>query len=375
MADLPTRTELFNIGADDLIARASARPGNRQASAEEIFTPGSDLNLLIAASSAMAEEIVRQLGRSAQDLTLDGAQDEGGALERFVADRFGTSVVRKQPAPALVTLQFSRTSIAAGAQIYESGSRVSTAGGIQFELTTSASFPSTSFGPITALARAVDAGISGNVSANTITQFVTAPTDTTISVTNPSFASGGDDLETAPRFRERARLFPTSREKGTLTAIEFGALTVDGVRQATAEDQVGPDGPTARVNLFIADANGQASSQLIALVQTALLEFRAGGIGVDIFGAIPTFVTIQLSLGFEANIDTTAAFDQVRQVIVSRVNELDPQETLYRSLISDAARSINGVIVRSDSIVAPVGDLVPAAGQILRTRADLVTAV
>ena len=94
---------------------------------------------------------------------------------------------------------------------------------------------------------------------------------------------------------------------------------------------------------------------------------------VDLFGATPTLVSVVLRLQYQSNVDTLAAFEQVQATIVGRINGLQPNEVLDRSLLFSAARETPGVIVRDDAIVAPTGDVVPSNGQILRTRNDLVT--
>ena len=371
MPDLPTRATLFAIGRDELLRRAENRPTGRRITPEEIDTPGSDINLLMAGSSVMGEEVVRQSAQCITDLTLDGA--EGPALDRWVADRYSTAVVRKTATPALVQLTLTRTSGGA-AGTYEAGSTLVTPGGTRFITDGPAAFPVGSNGPITVNARAVDAGLGGNVAAGTITRFVTAPFDLTMSVTNSTFASGGADTESDAALRSRARLFFLQARRGTLGAIEFGALTVPGVVQATAEEGVDGAGRlTGVIRLFIADANGQANLLLVERVRIALLEFRAGGIQVDTSGATPVFEEIQFALAFQANVDTSAAFEQVRALTVARVNQLAPNEVLDRSLLFEVARSVAGVIVRDSAVPVPAGDIVPAQGQIIRTRPDLVT--
>ncbi len=58
---------------------------------------------------------------------------------------------------------------------------------------------------------------------------------------------------------------------------------------------------------------------------------------------------------------------------VATVNSGPPGATLPVSLLFEIARSVRGVIVLDDAIVAPVGDLVPAPGEIIKTTLDLVT--
>jgi len=373
MPDLPNRVQLFNVFADELLVRAEGRQNGRRITAQEVFTEGSDINLLGAGASAMAEEVVRQLGRGLQALTLDGAQ--GPELDRWCSDRYSGEVVRKTAAPALVKLQLARPNFTAGAGSYPAGSRVQTQGGIQFVTLTTGSFGATSLGPVTVEARAVNAGSSGNVPAGAIASFVTQPFDASMTVTNPSFASGGDETELDASLRARARLFFVAARRGTLGAVEFGALTVPGVRQATAEEEVDGGGwLTGRVYLYIADANGQANASLVAAVTAAVRAYRGAGLPVSTIGASPVFLPIVLQLSYSANVDSSVAFERVRTVVLGQVNQTRPNLTLYRSLISSAARSVPGVIVGDGAVVAPAGDVVPSTGQVIRTRLDLITA-
>jgi hypothetical protein len=372
VADIPNRPELFEVFAETLITRGESRPVGQRLTPEQIRTPGSDINLIGGSVSVMGEEVGRALARSVSDLTLDGASGE--ALDRYVADRYSPYIARKSAAPARVGLQFTRTSTGAGAVTQSTGTVLRTPGGVRFESLADAALGVGSLGPSTVAGRAVEAGIDGNVAENTITAFVTARADPTMLVTNPERAAGGDFTESDESLRERARAFYGQARRGILGAIEFGALTVPGVRQALAEEQLNSIGvPNGFVFLYIADANGQSNTLLNQEVELALLEYRAGGIIVDVFGATPTYQAIQYLLSYRSGTDTAAAFDAVRAATVARVNSLAPGATLERSLLFEVARSVDGVIVGDDAIVLPAGDVVPTAGQIIRTRTDLVT--
>jgi len=372
MPDLPTRAQIFEVGASDLLVRAETRPVGRRMTPEQVYTPGSDVNLILGATSAMAEEVMRQLGRGLSNLTLDGS--ERSDLDRYVADRYSPMLARKTAAPALVPLTFTRTSTGAGAVTFVTGSVVQTAGGVRFETQADAAFTASSLGPVTVNGRAVNAGTSGNVAPGTITQFVTAKPDSTMLVTNSEAGAGGDDTESDAAFRARARAFYVNARRGVLGAIENGALTVPGVRQASAEEVLSqPLGiPSGIVILYIADANGQSNTLLNQAVELALEDYRCGGIWVVVYGGTPVYQGIELDLSYNAGIDTSAAWENVRAAVIAKVNNLAPGQTLELALISSAAKSITGVIVEDDAIVVPTGDVVPTEGQVIRTRTDLV---
>lgn len=374
MSDLPTRADLFNIGAADVLDRSAARVPERRISAGEVFTEGSDINIAVGSASGMGEEVVRQVALRLKALFLDGA--EGEDLDRLVADRFSPTVVRKEATPALATVEFTRSTGALPAGAIGAGTRVRTTDGVEFRTRLTVAFAALQLGPVSVVVEATLAGTGSTAAENTITEFVDQPFDQAVQVTNPEVAAGGDDRETDERLRERARDFYVQARRGTIGAIQFGATTVAGVRQATAVEEIDPNSLelTGRVELFIADAQGQANSALGAAVSAALLEFRGAGIIVPVISSVPLFVPIVYRLRFDAGTSSTEAFGSIQQGTLAAVNALRPRVTLEVSLLFTTARSVPGVIVLEDAIVAPVGDLVPTSNQVIRTRIDLVTA-
>ncbi len=374
VAALPTREDYFQRGAQEIFARSAGRSKASRISPEAVFTEGTDINIINAACSAMADEATRHLALRMATLFLDSA--EGEDLDRLVADRFSPTVVRKQPAPAVVPLSFSRPippSTGAPATL-PIGTKVRTAQGTEFELTQPAAFALNSTGPVTVTGQASLAGTGGNVEAGTIVQFTQTPVDPAIVVTNAQPASGGTNQESDQSLRERARDFFRTARRGTLAAIEFGALTVDGVESATAEEVLDPSTglPTGDVQVYIADPQGQSNSVLAAAVVNALREFRAAGIIVTVVTTVPRFEPVSYQLAFRSGTDTLAAAAQLKAVTVAATNLLAPQEPLLRSMLFALARSIPGAIVADTSVVLPAGDIVPGQGEVLKTRVDLV---
>jgi hypothetical protein len=370
MADLPTRADLFETGADELFARSDARPPGTRVSPEEVFTGGSDVNMIIAASAAMGEEVVARTAARLSALLLRSAENED--LDRLVSDRYSPTLARLEASAALVDLVFTSSS-GASAKAFAVDTRIRTPQAVEYRTLVAGSILAGG-GTVTIRSQAIQTGPGGNVQPGTITQLVTQ--DPQVTVTNPVRAAGGDDIEPDSRLRERARDFFTAARRGTLAAIEFGARTVPGVRLATAVEEVDVFGdPTGRVQLFISDASGAGNAALAEQVRNALLEFRAAGIVVDVFGSVPRFEAIVLRLRFETGVDSTLAFSDVRSRLLATVNALRPQKTLERALIFSAAEAVEGVIVLTDAVQVPVGDIVPATGEVIRTRLGLITAV
>ncbi len=373
MPDYPSRAELFQVGADAVLLRAEARPPGRRITPDELYTEGSDVNLLMNGAAAMAHEVLYQGQRRVKALLLDGA--DGPDLDRLVADHFSPTIVRKQASPAVVPLTFTRPAGPLLGVTLVVGTRFKTENGLEFELTTAGSFPIGSNGPISALARATVTGTATNVAPNTITLPSAALPDPEILVTNLVVASGGDDVETDPRLRARARSYFRIVRRGTVPAIQFGCLTVAGVRSATVIEHTDIYGyPNGLVDAYIADASGNGNIVLATAVIAALYEWRGAGVMVTVIGATPVYQTIVLNLRYQAGIDTAVAFDRARLSVVAAVNQLGPQQTLERSMLFEALRRVPGVIVLDDAITTPAGDVVPATGQIIKTTLDRVSA-
>lgn len=373
VAALPTREDLFQVGAREVFSRGQNRPPNARVSPQAVFTPGTDINIILAACSAMGDESLRHLALRIAALYLDSA--EGEDLDRLVADRFSPEIVRKQSAQAVVPLSFSRPiPPSAGAIVtLDVGTVIRTSGGVEFELSQAVAFPLNSSGPFVGTAKAVLSGSGGNVEAGELAQFAQSPVDPTLIVTNLEPASGGSDIETDQSLRERARAFFTTARRATLSAIEAGALTVDGVVAATAEEVLGTDGlPNGMVRLFISDDLGRSNSVLAAAVAVALREFRAGGIIVPVLTTQPRFEDINYQIAFRSGTDTRAAIQQLKSLTVAAVNVLFPQEPLQRSLLFALARSIPGAIVPDNAVSLPAGDIVPDDAEVIKTSLSRV---
>ncbi len=372
----PTRAELFNVFANDLLVRAESHPVGSRISPEQVWTPGSDINLIGAGAAAMGEEVSRGASRETTNLTLDGAaaDPDPTVLDRLVADRYSPYIARKSASPALVTLALDRPTAAAGAIPILTGAICQTTSGVRFKTLADVAFGGADLGPFSVSAEAVEAGTEGNVDERTITSFLSPPADNSILVTNPDVAAGGDSTESQDSLLDRARSFYGAARRGILEAIEFGARTVPGIRQATAIEVLNSLGlQTGIVSLYVADANGQSNLVLNALVDLALLDYRGGGVVPDLYGAVPVFQSIVLNLSYQTGTDSLAAFNLVRQAVVARVNVLAPGEDLKVSYITKACQTVTGVIVSDDSVTIPAGDVVPVGSQIIKTRKDLVT--
>lgn len=368
MADLPTRQELFAVGRRSIVLAADRRRINPAT----VDVAGSDLNLLIGATSLMTEEVVAKLSKCLKGLFIETAV--GPQLDRLAFDRFG--LTRKAASPASVTLTFTRPTPGASTPgTYPAGSRVKTPDGTLFALNTD--LVVAGFDTVLQIeATATEAGIDTNVAAATLTLFSDPIFDDTFAVTNVLGGAGGAEDESDVEFRGRIRDFFPSVRRGTLGALEFGARTVDGVAAATAVEILDESAvPAGFVRLTVADLNGGFSETMLQNVRDALLEFRALGVPVFIQGGSVFNQSVTWDISVQTGFDSTQVQDDVRAVTVASTQFLNPGEPLYRSSLIAAARTVPGAIVGANALVTPADDIVPAETELVRVVGEDVSFV
>lgn len=365
--DLPTRLDLFGLGRDYVLQRAT------KLDPSVVDYEGSDVNIVVGVSSVMADHVVKHLGYRINALTLDGA--EGEDLDRYAWDRY--QLVRKGASPAVGKVRINRPAVTFGAGSIPIGTKIQTTTGGEYITTTVASLLAGDL-QTSGNVRALNAGKAAQVGKGALRRF-SQPSllfDATLTITNDDVMAHGEDVESDDDFRIRIRRVWKTARRGILSAIEQGALSVPGVVSAQAIEVLSGDQPARVVNLYISDSTGVASDVLAATVRAALFDYRAGGIAVIISTSIPFIVTIQLSLKFRANVDTVTLTDQIKSALVQFINSLPVNGTLaIGDLYSVLRRFVSdGLIVNQTTIVAPVGDLVPTLGQTLRTTPSSIAA-
>lgn len=368
MPDLQSRDQriaVFKRGIRS-VAGASVDP-------QAVDTRGSTLNLIAAGTGAVAEEVEARSLAKLEALTLSGAK--GSDLDALARERTDGEVVRLGATPSVVDLSFTRSSGAFAAVTILKGTKV-VAGAVTFATDADLTFGSGARGPLTVSATSTVAGTATRVAAGTLKAFDSTPVDPALVVTNPEAAAGGDEAELDPDLRERVRAYPASKQRGILAALERGALTVAGVRQAVAVEVMDETGePTGLVIVYIADGNGQANAALTRRVTLALLAYRCGGSPVRVVGSVPTFVDLEIAIAYLDGYATADVQAQARAAVVAAVNRLAPKATLQLSLLLAALRAVPGASVPANAVRKPIGDTIPAAGQTYRTTSSRVTFV
>jgi hypothetical protein len=239
--------------------------------------------------------------------------------------------------------------------------------------------------------RSVLAGIAQQAAVGTLTAIVGAipGAPSGLVVTNSLATAAADDDEADESLRGRARAFWTTVRRGTLGAIQAGALGVPGVRTAEVFETLDATGRPARmcqlvvsdaftdalVNLDVVPATYQTQAQTLAsAVFAGLSDVRAGGIYIDVQVAQVVLQAVRLALSFNAGVDTDAVAQEARSVVVGLVNEKPPGSNFARSAIVDGLRTVPGLYITGDEVLSPAGDVIAQPLQAIRTSLALVTA-
>lgn len=356
----PSWQDYFNLGKAESIDR---RP-------ELTFDEGDVSEMLVAGAAAMADHLTGYFAGRFRATFVDGAS--GDDLTVLADDHW--SVQRFAPAAATGNVQFTRTTgngapsgtLSAGFIVATQKDSV-TGKEIQYALDADLNWGSGVLGPLTASVSALIPGAASDSATSTVNRLISTPFDSTITVNNPTDAmAGGADAELDSSLRERVRNFPATVRRATLAALEFGALTVDGVAKASAvEPTDGLGNPLGYVNLYISDASGGSSAPLISSVKTTILQWRAGGVIVNVLGGSLLTQNVTLVLTARLGVNTQQLAANVTAAVRARVNKLNIGETLSPDIIKQAALNVDDAIL-SVNVTNPAVAVVPAANQLIQ---------
>lgn len=347
----PSWQDFYDLGKATLQAR---RPTAR---VEE----GDVYDAIIAGTASCATAIVGYGAGKFRSVFLDGAV--GDDLTDVCHDR---GVDRDLGDEAIGYLTLTRISAAAGGGTISAGTRVATQPDVNGDFSTFVLDEDVVFGALdltkTLVAATCSAvGKNGNVELSTITRFIDQPFDLTITVTNPQRFAGGVEIESDEDLRDRTRGFFLTQARGTIAAIEYGARQVPGVDRVTiVVDESGV------VTVYIADADGGSNTALVTAVTVELENWRDAADVVYVTGGVIVSQDINVSLTVRTGVSATALIDRVRQAITNRMARLNPGETLYRDMISAAARDVDREAIVAVNVITPAANVAPAINELIR---------
>lgn len=366
----PSFLDLFNLGKAEAILK---RPtlGVRVGDISE---------MLIAGAAAMADRIIGWAAERFAATYVDGAQ--GDDLTQLASDHW--SIQRLDATKAVGTVTFQRSGATATAQTIPIGSVVATerdsqGNNVQYVTTQAASWAISTNGLRTVNIEAVIAGTTGNLSGpELITRLVSAPpAGGTYEITDSDQPAGGTNEETDENLRDRIRQFPSTLRRGTLGALEYGAVqtTGAGVAKATASQDT-----TGLVTVFVSDASGGSSGDtqevspdtvddgsMTAKVAVELLNWACAGALVNVTGGAIQTIDIVVGLTVKLGVDANQLISDVEDAISARVTKLKIGDTLYLSDIINAVKAVDPDNIVNVTMITPIVDTAPSSpGSLIR---------
>lgn len=358
MPAAPSFDDLLNQGMVEALARRG----------DLLFAEGDVSVAQLHAGAAMADAVVRYAAQSFGASFIDLAK--GDDLTTLVDDHL--NLQRQAATSATTVLRFLRSNTS-GAGTIPAGTIVAGPIGadgseIRFITTAPASVLNGAAGPYDIPAAAMVAGRDGNVAADSLTRLITTVFDATFTVTNPDQAAGGNAEESDDQLRVRARAFWQTLRRGTLAALEFGALTVPAVRVAAAREDA-----TGLVLVVVTDEDGNSNAQMVLDVGVALQSWRSAGVAVTVMGGQVLEVDVGLFLTLAPGVSVDALASIVDDAVTARARKLRMGDTLYLDQIKHATIDVDPDGIEAASVTYPLADVVPTAFQVIRVSSVTVT--
>lgn len=349
----PTFQDLYELGRVELLI------ANRRIVARD----GDVSDTMLRAAAAMGDATIGWMAGEVAGTFLSTAT--GDRLTVAARDHRGTE--RLEGARAIGELTFTRSSTAA-AYTLPAGTRAATqpdATGayVSFVTDADATF-AIGVAARTVAATAVDVGRAGNVGAGTVNR-VLSSLATAMTVTNAARFVAGDDREADGDLLDRARNDWQWRARATASALEVAAKRA-GAHTAT----VIRDSGTNIVTLYVADRDGRSNAALVAAVEDELVDWQGAADVINVVGASVSLQAVEVALTVSTGVAIPPLIAKVRSAIAAAVNRLPIGATLYRDLISTAAKVDPGII--TVDVITPAASIAPLTGVVIRTTTDLV---
>jgi len=326
------------------------------------FNAGSMADAWAGGGSALADEAIRAIVLALAHTFVDTA--EGADLDRLVNDHL--NITRIAATKAIGTVRFQRANTGGGNTQIDAGKLLAAGQGAA-----QVQFVTTGGGTMTGLTldlpvEAATAGTIGNVGAVTIITILSTLTDPSITASNAQQTAGGRAPESDVELRARVRRFFQTLRRGTIAAVEYGALLVGGVVQASVDESQAPI-----TTVYVADINGAGNLALANAVKAELVNWRAAGKIMNVEAAVVVNQPIAVALAFKAGVDTAKSRDLAIDAILLAVNALEIGETLFHSAITAGAKNADGIA--DAKVTNPAGDVIPTPNQIIRSTRALVS--
>ena len=159
------------------------------------------------------------------------------------------------------------------------------------------------------------AGTVGNVPEGAIS--VMSPTNSNVrNVYNEGAFTNGHDDETATEHKKRFQKYINTLSKATSSAILYGALQVEGVAGAWLDDNY-----IGYVILYAHDSSGDLPDELKEKILKELVEYRAGGIEVEVLPIVKVPINQTFKIMIENDYDPEVYSELIYSALVSYLND------------------------------------------------------
>ena len=201
-------------------------------------------------------------------------------------------------------------------------------------------------------------GAIGNVPQGAISLMI--PTNQNVkSVYNTSDFTNGREAETALEHKKRCQKYMKTLAKATRNAIMWGALQVEGVTGAYVDDNY-----IGYVKLYVHNSDGELPAELKSAVNKAMIDFRAGGIEVEVLPIVKVNISPYIKVMLYDDYDTEVYEPQIKSIVFNFLNEYSVGDNYYLADVIHHIKScyedivINVLIKESEDTVVQANELI-----------------
>ena len=171
--------------------------------------------------------------------------------------------------------------------------------------------------------RCKEAGVIGNVPQGAISIMV--PTNSMIKyVYNESAFTNGRDAETATEHKQRFQQYINTLSKATSKAILYGTLEVEGVTGAWVDDNY-----VGYVIVYAHNSDGELPETLRTEILNHLIDYRAGGIEVEVLPIIKMEINTTIQIMLENDYDTDVYNTTIKNSVITFLNDYTVGESFH----------------------------------------------
>lgn len=205
------------------------------------------------------------------------------------------------------------------------------------------------------------AGTIGNVAEDSITVMVNQiPGAST--VTNENRLVTGIDQESLSERKSRFTQFISSRAKGTVAALKYGALEVPQITGVYVDE-----GKSGLVNLYCHDAAGNLNTDLKQAVEENEVNYKAAGVPLFVVPIVKDSIDITVTVTVIYQNNTSDYQTYIQQNIQSFFDQFIAGQGYSVSDLNLFIRQLDQVSIKDVVITTPISDFTVLPSQLIRS--------